>query len=524
MKLSDKIRDYITAAFTGLWVQTLEPADALREISDYCTELEYRLAIWDCDRGLVRPLELEQGDDPENPNPPKYTAMDPFKALGQLPRMVTGSADIDEAGILVMQNLHMFLEGSSEGKKKLVQALQNTLFDGRQLRTFVIVLAPTVDIPVELEDWFTVVEHDLPDRDELKKIMEGVTEKDERPKTKADLETVLDAAAGFTRTKAEEAFGLCIARTGRLSDHKKRKIDHQIIIDLKADALRKFGMLEMLRDPSAKFETLGGLAGVKDFCLRALKKRTDKKLNARGICALGVSGAGKSQFCKALGNATDRPVLAMSMGAVKSKYVGESSAHMRRALQIADHMAPCILYLDEIEKMLASLTSEGSPVGGDMLQGFLTWLNDHTSDVFTVCTANNIQSISRTHPEFFRDERWDGVFFFELPNEDAKKEIWKIYMEYYGLEAKKTPPDNLWTGAEIKSCCRKAAMLDITLAEAANLIVPVATTAAEGIDATRTWANGRVLSADHVGEIYSIDREAPKPSGNKRRAVSKPAR
>lgn len=512
MKLTDKLHDYITASFTGLWVKTTEPNDVIEEIAAYCQEKDYRLAIWDSVNGTYRPLEEEQRAMKHNP----------IQALQWAAEQLTPIAEnIDNTGLLVLPNFHHWVSNESEGSRKAIQAMQELCYTGRVSRTFALVLAPIVNIPIELEDWFVVVEHDLPDREELQSIMEGVaTEDDERPATDEDLEFVLDAASGLTRTKAQDAFSLCIARTQRVNG--RRWIDPAIIAELKSDALKKFGPLRMLRT-DATLEKLGGLEGVKDFCLTALtrKKNRSKNTHARGIAALGISGSGKSQFCKALGNATGREVLELSLGRVKSKYVGESTAFLDRALEIADAMQPCILYLDEIEKMMASITSSGSPVGGDMLQIFLSWLNDHETDVFVVCTANDVRPITESHPEFFRDERWDGVFFFDLPNEEAKQTIWEVYKKEFGIDpASPEPDDSLWTGAEIRSCCRKADLLGYSLQEAGKTIVPVLVRSADTIQASRQWANGCALSADHVNEIYTVEQHAPKVLGSKRRSVA----
>jgi SpoVK/Ycf46/Vps4 family AAA+-type ATPase len=130
----------------------------------------------------------------------------------------------------------------------------------------------------------------------------------------------------------------------------------------------------------------------------------------------------------------------------------------------------------------------------------LTWLNDHENDVFFVGTCNDA---SKLPPEFARAERFDGVFFVDLPGRDQKDAIWGIYQNFYGLDEKQARPDDTyWTGAEIKSCCRLASLLDVPLVQAAQNVVPVAVTAGDKIVGLRQWASGRCLSADRAG-VYS---------------------
>jgi SpoVK/Ycf46/Vps4 family AAA+-type ATPase len=147
----------------------------------------------------------------------------------------------------------------------------------------------------------------------------------------------------------------------------------------------------------------------------------------------------------------------------------------------------------------------------------LTWLNDHESDVFFVGTCNDA---SKLPPEFARAERFDGVFFVDLPGRDQKDVIWGIYTKFYGLDAKQARPhDSNWTGAEIKSCCRLASLLDVPLVQAAQNVVPVAVTAGDKIEALRQWASGRCLSADRAG-VYA--RSEGSSGGRVRRVVREP--
>ena len=237
----------------------------------------------------------------------------------------------------------------------------------------------------------------------------------------------------------------------------------------------------------------------------------------RGVLLLSPPGCGKSQFAKALGNETGRPTVVLDVGALLGSLVGQSESNIRAALKLADAMAPCVLFCDEIEKALAGATSSGQTDSGVTARVFgslLTWLNDHESDVFFVGTCNDA---SKLPPEFARAERFDGVFFVDLPGREQKDAIWGIYTRHYGLDAKQARPDDTnWTGAEIKSCCRLASLLDVPLIQAAQNVVPVAVTAGDKIEALRQWASGRCLSADRVG-VYS--RTDGVSSGRVRRVV-----
>jgi hypothetical protein len=489
MPLSTELRGYINAAFTGVWIQTQEADEAESEIRQLASVHKWRVAVWDVAQGL------RVAGQPGSPEP---GGGDPLAAL----RALSGMADPKATTILLLHNFHRFLSSP-----EVVQTTFAQLIAGKKNGTFVVVLSPVVQIPIELEKLFVVLEHSLPDREQLQRIAREVTsDKPNDVPVGESFDRVLDAAAGLTRYEAEGAFALSIAR------HNMIRPD--VIWELKAQTLRKNNLLTLHRG-AERFETLGGLANLKDFCLRAL--RPGKTVRPRGLLALGVPGTGKSAFAKALGNETGRPTLILDIGALMGSLVGQTEQNVRQALRIADAMAPCILFCDEIEKGLSGINGQGdSGVSTRLFGTLLTWLAEHESDVFFIGTANDI---SKLPPEFTRAERLDAVFFMDLPGTSEKQLIWDMYRRQFGIaKSQQQPSDTSWTGAEIRACCRLAALLDVSMIEAAQNIVPVAVTASESVERLRTWASGRCLSADVAG-IYQRSGS----SGPRRRLKSDPS-
>jgi hypothetical protein len=391
----------------------------------------------------------------------------------------------------------------------VVQTTFAQLVAGKQQRTFVVVLAPVVQIPVELEKLFVVIEHNLPDRDGLERIArELTTDCPEDLPQGEDLQRVLDAAAGLTRYEAEGAFALSLTRHNALRP--------EAVWELKAQALRKNNLLTLHRG-AERFDSLGGLANLKDFCRRAL--RPGKRVRPRGVLLLGVPGTGKSAFAKSLGNEAGRPTLLLDLGALMGSLVGQTEANVRQALRVADAMSPCLLFVDELEKALAGVGSQGdSGVATRMFGTLLTYLSDHDTDVFFIATSNDI---SRLPPEFARAERFDALFFLDLPAGKDKDAIWQLYRTQYGIAASQARPDDTdWTGAEVKSCCRLAALLDVTLTQATQHVVPVAVTAAEQVERLRQWASGRCLDASAPGVYRPHGGEPPRAGRRVQRAPS----
>lgn len=244
-------------------------------------------------------------------------------------------------------------------------------------------------------------------------------------------------------------------------------------------------------------------------------------MRPRGVLLLSPPGCGKSQFAKSLGNETGRPTLVLDVGTLFGSLVGQTESNVRQALRLLDAMAPCVAFLDEIDKGFSGVASSGqtdSGVGARLFGSFLCWLNDHTSDVFVVATCNDIAKLP---PEFSRAQRFDGIFFLDLPGTRKKEIIWQLYLAKFGLDTgQHLPSSRDWTGAEIESCCRLAALLDISLIEAAQHIVPVAVTAGEAVERLRTWASGRCLDADRPGLYTRGSNVTGKPGRNVTRDAS----
>ena len=497
--LAAAVREHVAACFPGIWIQSHEHDEAEAEITRLCHAQGWQLATWDVDRGL------STGGTADS------TATDPLATLRALPGMAT-----DGTTILIMRNLHRFL-----GSPEIVQALDTQLSEGKARRTFVLILAPVVDIPAEIERQIIVIEHDLPGREQLEQIARSIGSEPGDLPAGESLDALLDASAGLTRMEAEGAYSLSLVRHGRIRPEE--------VWDLKAQALKKSGLMSLHRG-SERFTDLGGLDALKSFCLRSLRPPTHpnggrRTARPRGILLLGVPGTGKSALAKALGNETGRPTLTLDIGALMGSLVGQTESNVREALRIADAMAPAILFIDEIEKGLSGVAASGntdSGVSARLFGTLLTWMNDHESDVFMIATSNDA---SKLPPEFTRAERFDALYFLDFPGPEQKEHIWRLHATAFGIEHEQPrPKDTDWTGAEIKACCRLAALLDLPLIEAARNVVPIAATASENVSRLRNWANGRCLSADRCGLYQSAaaTNSAPAKSGKAARKIERP--
>lgn len=471
MTLAKTLQEYIQAAFSGIWIETQEPSEAQREILVLAAEQEpkWSVQMWDCDRGIYN-LETPGDQTTKDPHSPLKTSR-----MG------------DETEVRILHNYHRFLPNPM-----VVQALFNAIAKGKVERTFFVILSPSAQLPPELEKTFVVLEHKLPDSFALENIANNL---DPSTTNSQSLGNILKAASGLTHYEAEGAFALSLVR--------QDKICPEAIWEIKEGMLKKSQLLTLHRGKE-NFSDLGGLNNLKAFS-KKIVSTTASTARPKGILLLGVPGTGKSAFAKALGEETGRKTVILDPGACMGSLVGQTEENMRRALRTVDAMQPCILFIDEVEKALSGSQSSGqtdSGVTARMFGAFLTWLNDHESEVFTVCTSNDI---SKLPPEFTRAERFDGIFFLDLPDRNQRCDIFVQYRKHFQIPDHDLSGDDReydnWTGAEIKSCCRLAALLGIPLLQAADYIVPVATTAKTKVQELREWASGRCLDPSKPG-IY----------------------
>jgi SpoVK/Ycf46/Vps4 family AAA+-type ATPase len=225
------------------------------------------------------------------------------------------------------------------------------------------------------------------------------------------------------------------------------------------------------------------------------------------VLLLGVQGAGKSLTARAVAGAWGLPLLRLDMGALYNKYIGETERNLRESLRSAELMAPCVLWLDEIEKGVGGSDADEG-VSRRLLGSLLTWMAEQRDGVFVVATANDVSALP---PELLRKGRFDELFFVDLPDEATRAEIFRIHLRRRGIDPEGIDAGTLagmsegFSGAEIEQVvvsARYRAAADRAPLASAHLLteiratVPLAVTMAERIEALRAWADGRTVPAN----------------------------
>lgn len=405
----------------------------------------------------------------------------------------------------------------------VVRRLRDLAFALKRSYSTVIFLSPVLAVPAHLDKEIVVVDYDLPGLEELALILEDLVGRVAgNTETHIDLavpgrEAIVKAALGLTADEAANVFAKALVLNSNLDD-----IDISVVLSEKKQIIRKSGILEFY-EATSEFSSIGGLARLKEW----LNKRGaafSEKAHAfglpdpRGILLLGVPGCGKSLTAKAIGASWKLPLLRFDVGSVFGKYVGESEANLRRALRTAEAVAPCVLWVDEMEKAFSQGRGEDGGTTLRILGGFLSWLQDKKAPVFVVATANNIDLLP---PELLRKGRLDDIFFVDLPNEAERGDIFRIHLQKHGRDsggfdvAELSAKSDGYSGAEIEQSVIAALYdafdeaRDVTTQDVLHnlsLMVPLSVTMQEEVEKLRQWASTRARPASNpVVQSFSIN-------------------
>jgi len=458
---------------------------------------------WTCSTGMVPAGTSIQSQKSRN-----QATKDPLAALDLV-------IDQVEPALFVFKDLHPFLTKSNFA---VTRKLKDIALHLKNSHKTIIIIAPVLEIPTELEKEVTVLNHPLPSREDLSVLLDQIiAEVKQHKQVKIELddagrERLLQAALGLTIGEAENVFAKIIVKDERLSADAVADV-----LSEKQQIIRKSGLLEYYATEE-NFEHVGGMASLKDWLHKRAaaftkEARTFGLPAPKGVLLLGVQGCGKSLCAKAVSNLWQLPLLRFDMGRMFGSFVGSSEENVRRAITVAESVAPAILWVDEIDKAFAGSQGSGVSDGGTTARvfgTFLTWLSEKTAPVFVVATANEIAHLP---PELLRKGRLDEIFFVDLPNREERREIFRIHLSKRGRDASSFDLNSLadatnhFSGAEIEESINSALYdafhagteLTTTHVQAAIVqTVPLAKTMEEQISQPRSWADGRARSANVV--------------------------
>jgi ATP-dependent 26S proteasome regulatory subunit len=502
-------------------METVEEVRAVRMVRAACAALNLAAFEWSVASGLMRcgstvgeivtegpnygdhNVALHGGDLEQNAKA-LYNSREPAQMLANL-------EGITIEAVFILKDLHRHMDDPV-----VIRRLRDVGQRFAANRKTIILTAPKIEIPPELSGLVEFFELPLPDRTRLRQIIDETlvriskTHTLQRKLDSKGLDAVAENLRGLTEEEAERAISQALmtryAVCPEIADD---------VLEAKKALLKRSEMVEFV-EPSDSMTDVGGLENLKHWLQQ---RRGAWESEARefglepphGVIILGVQGCGKSLCARAVAGEWKLPLVKFDTSAVYDKYIGETEKRIRKVFQVAEGLAPCVLWIDELEKIFAGSgpdsASADAGVSSRLLASFLSWMQDRKAPVFVAATCNNVTALP---PELIRKGRFDELFFVDLPNQTERRQILSIQLakrkrEPSGFDLDKVAmAANGYSGAEIDAIVQnalyaaysqKSSLTTQSLLDALSRTVPLSITRAEEIAALREWAKTRAVSA-----------------------------
>jgi len=499
-------------------METVEEVRAVRLVRAACGSLNLATFEWSIASGLARcgnegnevvvdsrfPAGGTGQDATDLAAQAIYNTREPAQVLGVLEGISIEAA-------FILKDFHRHMEDPV-----VVRRLRDVGQKFSKNRRTVVIIAPSIKMPPELACLVEYLELPLPDKQRLRQIIDemivrvGKTRTLRRSLDIAGLDAMADNLRGLTEEQAERAVSQAIVTRYGLTA--------EIVTDVlqaKKEMLRRSEMLDFV-DVSDTMASVGGLENLKHW-LEQRRGTWEEKARAfgleppRGVVILGVQGCGKSMCAQAIAGEWKLPLVKFDTAAIFDKYIGETEKRIQKVFQVAEELSPCVLWIDELEKVFAGSgpdsASADAGVSSRLLAAFLSWMQERKAPVFVAATCNNVSALP---PELIRKGRFDELFFVDLPNQAERKQIFALELARRKRRPAEFDLDRVaaaargYSGAEIQAAVQaalyasfssKQPLATASLIDALAMTVPLSATRAEEIQELRNWARARAVPA-----------------------------
>ncbi len=487
--MKEELNILIQAQYPLIYLVTSEEQRAEQEIAKMA---QHRgVFIWTVTHGIVEYGQVRQTT--------QHNTVSPESAIEWVIRQ-------KEYGIYIFKDLHAFIDAPVT-----TRWLRDAIASFKGTEKIIILMSPVQQVPIELEKDIVVLDFAMPNMEELDQVLSQQLEYTRNRRVSSEVrENLLKAALGLTIDEAQKVYRKAYVKSGSLTQEEV-----EIVLSEKKQLIRRNGILEYIEEDET-IEAVGGLDELKKW----LRQRSDAFTQRarvyglpqpKGMLILGVPGCGKSMIAKTTSRLWGLPILRLDMGRVyDGSMVGRSEANLRNALKTAESISPVILFIDELDKSFAGSGGSADSDGGTssrIFGSFLTWMQEKTSSVFVMATANRVE---RLPGEFLRKGRFDEIFFVDLPTSLERQAIFKIHLNKRRSEISRFDTEQLakvsdgFSGAEIEQAIiaamyeafaqdREFTQLDIIAAIKSTL--PLSRTMTEQVSALRDWARQRARPA-----------------------------
>ena len=412
----NRILHYMEAGFPILYLNTFEEGKALEAILSTFAGNLGRTTILEWD-GTDRICDICTGEvryDTTN-----YSLANVLDDRTSVQNSAAGHQ------VMILKNIDTFMDDPAvmARLKKMAERIRSGLLDAT-----IVILSPILRIPKEIEKYITVIEMDYLTDSEIQDVIRNLAKANGKAIPERLIKEYANAFKGLSEFEIQNIMQLILSQNEELT-----KSQINLVFEQKQQMIKKAGILEMI-SPKESLDDIGGLENLKDWLRQKEKVLSDmegaKAFGVdmpKGVLIAGIPGCGKSITAKAAAKLFNIPLLRLDMGRLLGKYVGESEANMRKAIELAEAISPCVLWVDELEKAFAGIGGEGSgaEVTTRLFGSFLTWLQEKETPVFVVATANDVTSLP---PELLKG-RFDEIFYVGLPDRDEQRKIFEIHIK-----------------------------------------------------------------------------------------------
>jgi SpoVK/Ycf46/Vps4 family AAA+-type ATPase len=501
--MQEELNILIQAQYPLIYLVTAEEDRAEKEIAtiSQMKQQPRKLYVWTLTHGMV---EYGQARTTQ------HNTISPEAAIEWTTRQ-------KEPAIFIFKDLHPFKDSAA-----VTRWLRDAIASFQDTQKVIILMSPVQQIPIELEKEVVVLDFDLPNLAALDRVLSKQLEQTRQNRLSSEArEKLLKASLGLTKDEAEKVYRKAYVKRGKITE---AEVD--IILSEKKQLIRRNGILEFIEEDET-LDSVGGLDELKGWLVQRSGAFTERARayglpQPKGMLILGVPGCGKSLIAKTTSRLWGLPLLRLDMGRVyDGSMVGRSEANLRGALKTAESISPAILFIDELDKAFAGTSGSADSDGGTssrIFGSFLTWMQEKTSPIFVMATANRVE---RLPGEFLRKGRFDEIFFVDLPTQSEREDVFRIHLskrnrdlERFDLLQLSKVADG-FSGAEIEQALiaamydafaqnREFTQLDIIAAIKATL--PLSRTMSEQVTALRDWARQRARpAAASVAEYHRLE-------------------
>lgn len=517
----ERLKVLIESSTPIVVMETVEEMRAVRLVRAACSSLNLAVFEWSIASGLARcgtndavdsvyaavsgqsPIATGHHESDINAKA-IYNSREPAQALSNL-------EGISIEAVFILKDFHRHLDDPV-----VVRYLRDVGQKFLANRRTVILTGPAVAIPAELSSLVEFLDLPLPDQQRSRQIIDevivrlGKTHTLRRTASASDFDAMTVNLRGLTEQEAERAVSQAIVTRYGVTPETVSDV-----LEAKKDLLRRSGMLDFV-DVSADMDGVGGLENLKSWLAQRNGSWQPEAREfgldpPRGLVILGVQGCGKSLCARAIAGEWKLPLVKFDTAAIFDKYIGETEKRIQKVFKVAEGLAPCILWIDEIEKVFAGSgpdsASADAGVSSRLLAAFLGWMQERKNAVFVAATCNDVTVLP---PELIRKGRFDELFFVDLPNAAERKQIFAIQLKKRKREPEKFELERVaaatsgFSGAELEAAVqtalyaafsKKREVSTADLIASAKSTVPLSTTRAEEIQNLRSWVQGRAVPA-----------------------------